>query len=1641
MSTTTMKKPKYQKLNQIEHVLHRPDMYVSSTKPKKSEEYIAEKTDTEIGFKIYKKEITYPPALLRIFIEVLSNALDNYERSKGTKTKCSKISVKIDKETGETIVWNDGEVIPIEVNEEGIHNHSMIFGTLLSGSNYDDDEERYTVGRNGVGGKICNIFSTSFKVRGFDPAVKKILTQEWTNNMRDTKGAVVKESKLTKGFTEITYYPDFEKFSVDGYSDDIIALYTKYIIDASMLCSGVKIFLNDEEIMVKNLTYYSKLYDTKFDGKISDEKDDDTVSVAETETSKTSKVGAKKPEVLLIKTKTSQMLLMPCDGYEMISFVNGVFTREGGQHVDAWTEAIFRPLLEKFNKKKDKPSLNIGNIKQYFRIFVIATVDKPVFSSQEKTKLESPSIEVAVKPADINKIMKWSVAEQINDFIRGKELVVLKKAEKKTRGYQKIEGLDQANNAGGKFSSDCSLILCEGLSAKSYAVAGIEKGIYGFSGRNWYGILALRGKLLNCRNASPTMIGKNNEITNIIKALGLRHEVDYTDDKNYKQLNYGKVILMADADCFVDDTSLLVKIKDKVSVISIESLYDENLNYDTQMIKDIKVWSNTGWVNILAIRRKKTTKKILTVNTYCGIVRTTEDHKFLLENGEEVKACDIKIGDKLLRNRRIENIPIINEKTQRDELINTMKTLYCYKYSSIQNRKDMIECINNELKFNSQFIPPKYEFNISLEESWVWGFFFADGTCGIYTYGKDREKQNQRNTMNSRKRWIKWVEHHTKKVKEYTQEVEYLKSKGENYGKVSRKLRLSQDRLEKAIQNTKRNSNVKNENMTRTNYSYSISNCDYSKLQKSYDTMKKYYPEYNWTLIEVSVREENQRAYRLVLNGGKEVSKFIETMRNRFYYKKFKKVPDEILNNSIEVQQSFYDGYYAGDGFRHLKETKNAEGFDILGQIGAQGLCYIVERLGYFSSVQEKISKPNVFTVHISKRFRRFYPGEVKKVYETEYIDRYVYDIETETGKINAGVGSMIQRQCDGIHIEALVMNFFHSLFPTLMNREEPFLISLKTPIVRVFKKPKDLLFYDEKRFREFVSKQDKKIDKKYYKGLGTTKAEDVPDTFGSKIVEYNMDDKTDFNMEKVFHKKHSDDRKQWLADYDPNKYVSLDDGGQIVKMNISDFIDGEMIKFSIDDCARNLPSIVDGLKISQRKVLYAVKKKNLRYSGKSLKVAQLGAFVAEHTNYAHGEQNLYDTIVKMANEYVGSNNIPLLYRDGMFSTRLNGKDAASARYIYTKMDMLTHLIFRQEDDVLLEYKEDDGDKVEPKFFVPILPMILVNGCTVGIGSGWSCNIPNFNPLDLINCIKIWLENDGSILSEEESGVISSSLPELVPWYRGFNGPIEKSTDTKFTTYGIIEEGKKEDQKIITELPIGMWTDKFKENLEDMLEEKQIKSMKNFSTPKTVNFVVNKSPSGIDLTIEALKLHSYLYVSNMVLFTKEERLKKYNDLDSIIDDFCKVRFEYYTKRRKHQINELESEIRLLGNKERFIREIIEKTLIIMNVPEEEVIKELEIRGYDKVNGKNTENADVEGETVDGKGYDYLLKMQIRTFTAQKIEKLKNDIMSKQEELDRYKKLTEKNLWLNELKELEIAYIEFLKVMEQTKVQSKITKKK
>jgi DNA topoisomerase-2 len=319
----------YVKMNPIDHILIRPDMYVGSTRPRIIDEFVV----TDDKFNISKKSIKVSPAILRIFIEPLSNAIDNLARSRENDVKMTKISINIDKDTGETSIWNDGDTIPIEINqEEKCYNHTMIFGQLLTGSNYNDEEDRLDIsGKNGLGAKAVCIFSKTFTVEGVDPVNKKIFRQTWTGNMKNVEQPVIGSTKEKRGYTKVTYIPDFSRFELDSYTDDIISLYKRYIVDTAMI-TKLNVSFNGEEIPVKNLLDYSRLYS-----------------------------GSESVESLQIKTSDCDVVITPSTDFQAISFANGICTSLGGTHVESWCEALFRPLIEKLNKK-GKPQLNIADI-------------------------------------------------------------------------------------------------------------------------------------------------------------------------------------------------------------------------------------------------------------------------------------------------------------------------------------------------------------------------------------------------------------------------------------------------------------------------------------------------------------------------------------------------------------------------------------------------------------------------------------------------------------------------------------------------------------------------------------------------------------------------------------------------------------------------------------------------------------------------------------------------------------------------------------------------------------------------------------------------------------------------------------------------------------------------------------------------------------------------------------------------------------------------------------------------------------------------------------------------------------------------------------------------------------------------------
>jgi DNA topoisomerase-2 len=640
------------------------------------------------------------------------------------------------------------------------------------------------------------------------------------------------------------------------------------------------------------------------------------------------------------------------------------------------------------------------------------------------------------------------------------------------------------------------------------------------------------------------------------------------------------------------------------------------------------------------------------------------------------------------------------------------------------------------------------------------------------------------------------------------------------------------------------------------------------------------------------------------------------------------------------------------------------------------------------------------------------------------------YTVEENYKKLRYGQVLIItDADVDGIHITGLIQNLFHSLFPSVLRREKPFLTAMQTLIGKVNIGKHTEFFYNEQNFRKFLDENRARIKKdsvKYYKGLATNNEEEVPDTFGKKLVNFVADEKCNESMNLAFHKKFTDERKEWLKTFDTSVDVMKWENGNTEEsreLPLTSFVEKELIKFSLDDCGRSLPNLMDGLKTSQRKILYGTILRNLKHSSKVMKVAQLGSSVAELTAYHHGEQNLVSTIIGMAQAFIGSNNIPLLFRDGQFGSRVQGgKDAGAGRYIYTKQDELTRLLFRPEDDGLLTYLDVDGEQVEPEFFVPILPTILVNGAS-GIGTGWSCDIPLYNPLDIVKAIRIWLRENGKVFLTSDNGIEVSLLPRLIPWYREFSGKIEMTPDsTKFLTHGRVElVGKK---YVISELPVGVWTNDYKEFLESLLEDKRISKLENHSTLQEVKFTITEGT--MKLTPENLNLTSSLRTTNMCIFDEQNSLRRFENTEQIIDAFCKVRYTYYTRRREKLILDLKHQISLNENKRRFLLELIAKTISLSN-------ESNEARPTDEIEVELTEKnyySDPESK------FAYLLNMQLRSVTRERIDNLADEIFSLGNTLEQIKAKNETSMWLSDLEEFEKEYEKWLPKIRNEKQKKK-----
>jgi DNA topoisomerase-2 len=605
----------------------------------------------------------------------------------------------------------------------------------------------------------------------------------------------------------------------------------------------------------------------------------------------------------------------------------------------------------------------------------------------------------------------------------------------------------------------------------------------------------------------------------------------------------------------------------------------------------------------------------------------------------------------------------------------------------------------------------------------------------------------------------------------------------------------------------------------------------------------------------------------------------------------------------------------------------------------------------------------------------------------------------------------MTDQDLDGSHIKGLCINLFACEWPTLV-QIPGFIGFMNTPILKAKKGGNELNFYNEGEFEEWKEQNDTKgWDIKYYKGLGTSTGKEFREYFeNKKIVEFEFSGKDSNDaIDMVFNKKRADDRKDWLKYYDREAYLDTS------KKSVSyeEFINRELIHFSKYDCDRSIPNLMDGLKISQRKIMFAGFKMNLN---KEIKVGQFSAYTSKESGYHHGEASLNAAIVGMAQNFVGSNNINLFVPNGQFGTRLQGgKDSASERYIFTLLNRITRTIYQKTDDNILEYLNDDGLFVEPIYYAPIIPMILVNG-SKGIGTGFSTDIMCYNPLQIID----YLQNK---LRHIEDDI------EFIPYYEGFKGQITKISDEKFLIKGLYEKVG-QDKIRVTELPIGYWTEDFKEKLEELAspsEDKDknkipaiIKDYEDMSRDTNVDFTITFMKGKLEELEKAkgehccngleklLKLYTTNTSTNMHLFDANDTLQKFDKVTDIIDSYYDVRLKLYQTRKDYMIQSLERELMLLTNKAKYIKENLDGTIDLRRKKKEQVIQMLQNKEYDIID--------------DDEDYTYLIKMPMDSVTEENVERLNKERGNKESELENVKATTVNKMWLSELEKLAEEYI-------------------
>lgn len=1603
---------KYQKMSDKEHILKKPDTYVGSIDMTESETYVYDQASSSI----VQRSIHYIPGLYKLFDEGCVNSRDHFVRqaqaikdAKPDALPVTYIEFEIS-DDGVISITNDGNGIDVAKHpEHKLWIPEMIFGHLRTSTNYDENKkEKIVGGKNGFGFKLVLIWSSWGRIETIDHTRGLKYVQEFKNNLDEICTPKITKATTAKPYTKVSFRPDYARFGIENITPEMRCLFEKRIYDiAAVTDKSVKVKYNGNVIAVKHFQQYIDLY-----------------IGAKGETKRIYENPDPRWEYVVSLSQTGE--------FQHVAFVNGIYTQKGGKHVEYIINQIVRKLTE-YIKNKKKVDVKPTTIKEQLALFLRCDIENPSFSSQSKDELGTAvaSFGSTCKVSDefVEKLAKMGVMDAACALTEVKENKAAKKTDgSKTRTIRGIPKLIDANYAGTDKSPQCTIIFCEGDSAKAGIVSGLSR-----EDRNFIGVYPMKGKIMNTRGEHVKKIAENNEIMEIKQILGLEVGRKYTlDDAKYR-LRYGKVLFMTDQDLdgshikglginlFQSEWPSLTEIPGFIGFMNTPILKAKKGSQEKVFYNEgeYRVWKESDEHNVGASAASG-----WNVKYYKGLGTSTGkefkeyfEHKKIVDFTHGGAACDNAI-DMVFNKKRADDRKTWLATYSRDRYLDTLQPCVTYekfindemihfsKYDcdrSIPNTMDGLKISLRKILFSAFKKNLKTEIKVAQFSGYVSehsGYHHGEASLNAAIVGMAQnfvgsnninlfEPNGQFGCIDPETPVLLW-NGNIEKAKNIKVGDKLI---GDDGGcRTVSKLTDGMDEMYEVSNGNMDNYIVNSHHILTVSFS-GHKTIFWKKSSNSW--LMNYFDDATKTAKHASSRTTDSAK-------GTHLNKSCLTKQEA--YEKMvefsKTIPDTNVFD-INVQQYLS---LPKSAKQHVKGVINTS----VVQWKEQELPIDPYILGLW--LGDGMSKCNAFASMDSEIIKSWAIWtdavgceicHVKNIPPHENHSFYIRRRGSSTGKATAiGDPAHSRTNCIGCttskHVCAACDWTFEKRTDSIKgdgkNSNGRNVVNLN-PVVELFKKHN---LYNNKHvpIEYIMNSEENRL----------------------KLLAGMID--TDGCL-----KKQNDCYRYVISQCKKRKHLlesfRIIAGSLGFRAKISESRNGDMFDLSIT--GDNIDKIP--VKLPRKQIIYQNRTRN-NCGAHKIEIKSIGRGAFCGWNIDKNERFLLGDFTITHN------------------TRLQGgKDSASERYIFTQLNKLTRLIFRPEDDKVLTYLDDDGLAVEPIYYVPIIPMVLVNG-TKGIGTGFSTDIMCYNPSQIMDYVRYKL--GGSI-----------APPAVEPFYKNFKGTIRRVGDAKYLfkgCYTILDEKKIR----ITELPVGTWTDDYKKFLEHLIEPQAskdkdkdkdkdtsapiVKEYNDMSTDTNVDITITMAPNIIktysekstefecNMLEKALGLYTTQSTTNMNLFDSKEKLKKYGSVEEIIDDYCVVRLEYYTKRKEYMIAALQKELMVLSNRARYITELLEDKIDLRRKTNKMLVELLKERKYDAMDeNKHGDKHDDQDNTPCTGGYKYLLKLPMDSVSEENVTKLLNEKQQKEKELSDLDSKSIQQLWIQDLDELDVEYKKFIEV--------------